>query len=129
MSNVLSDEKREQVLALGRLGWSLRRIEEATGVRRETASQYLRSAGVVVRRPGADWGSGHQNRPPRQGCPPTLGRQILPPGRRRCRPPRQNRPPRQGCPPTLGRQNRPPRRRCPPSLSGGALQQRATALA
>ena len=31
MSNVLSDEKREQVLALGRLGWSLRRIEEATG--------------------------------------------------------------------------------------------------
>src|SRR5712691_8019817 len=27
---------------LGRLGWSLRRIEEATGVRRETASGYLR---------------------------------------------------------------------------------------
>ena len=52
MSNVLSDDKRQQVLALGRLGWSLRRIEEATGVRRETASVYLRSAGVVVRRPG-----------------------------------------------------------------------------
>ena len=36
MGNVLSKEKREQVIALGRLGWSLRRIEQATGVRRET---------------------------------------------------------------------------------------------
>ena len=56
MSNVLAEEKRQQVLALGRLGWSLRRIERATGVRRETASGYLRTAGVVVRgrgRPGA----------------------------------------------------------------------------
>ena len=49
MSNVLSEDKRQQVLALGRLGWSLRRIEEATSVRRETASQYLKAAGVVVR--------------------------------------------------------------------------------
>ena len=31
MANVLSDEKRQQVLALGRLKWPLRRIEEATG--------------------------------------------------------------------------------------------------
>ena len=49
MANVLGKEKREQVLALGRLGWPLRRIEEATGVRRETASRYLRAAGVAVR--------------------------------------------------------------------------------
>ena len=55
MGTVLSREKREQVIALGRLGWSLRRIEEATGVRRETAGDYLRSAGVVVRSPGS-WG-------------------------------------------------------------------------
>src|SRR5881296_255481 len=55
MANVLSAEKRQQVIALGRLGWSLRRIEEATGVRRETASTYLRAAGVVVRPPGR-WG-------------------------------------------------------------------------
>ena len=56
MSNVLAEDKRQQVLALGRLGWSLRRIERATGVRRETASGYLKTAGVVVRgrgRPGA----------------------------------------------------------------------------
>ena len=33
MANVLSDEKKQQILALGRLGWSLRKIEEATGVR------------------------------------------------------------------------------------------------
>jgi transposase len=55
MSNVLSREKREQVIALGRLGWSLRRIEQATGVRRETAGEYLRVAGIALRRPGG-WG-------------------------------------------------------------------------
>jgi hypothetical protein len=44
MSNVLSDEKKQQVIALGRLGWTLRRIEQATGVRRETASNYLKAA-------------------------------------------------------------------------------------
>lgn len=49
MSNVLKEEKRQQVLALGRLGWSLRRIEEATGVRRETASGYLKATGLTVR--------------------------------------------------------------------------------
>jgi transposase len=57
MANILDDDKREQILALGRLGWSLRRIEEATGVRRETASRYLLAAGVAVRRPGR-WGHG-----------------------------------------------------------------------
>jgi len=55
MSNVLSDDKRQQIIALGRLGWSLRRIEQATGVRRETAGAYLRTAGISVRRPGG-WG-------------------------------------------------------------------------
>jgi hypothetical protein len=54
MSNVLSDDKRQQIIALGRLGWSLRRIEQATGVRRETASTYLKAAGLQVRPPG--WG-------------------------------------------------------------------------
>jgi transposase len=52
MSNVLSDEKRQQVLALGRLGWTLRGIEQATGVRRETASNYLKAAGIEVHAPG-----------------------------------------------------------------------------
>ena len=48
MGNVLSDDKKQQVVALGRLGWSLRRIEEATAVRRETVSGSVRSA---MRRP------------------------------------------------------------------------------
>ena len=52
MSNVLSEEKKQQVLALGRLGWSLRRIEQATGVRRETASGYLKASGMALRAPG-----------------------------------------------------------------------------
>ncbi|WP_239489239.1 IS21 family transposase [Luteitalea sp. TBR-22] len=57
MGNVLDPQKQQQVVALGRLGWSLRRIEQATGVRRETISGYLRAAGVAVRgrgRPRAD---------------------------------------------------------------------------
>jgi transposase len=49
MSNVLGDDKQHQIVALGRLGWSLRRIEQATGVRRETVSGYLKAAGIVVR--------------------------------------------------------------------------------
>jgi transposase len=51
----LSEEKKQQVIALGRLGWSLRRIQKATGIRRETAARYLREAGVELRRPGR-WG-------------------------------------------------------------------------
>jgi len=50
MANVLSEQKRQQVIALGRLGWPLRRIEREVGVRRETASAYLKAAGIVVRR-------------------------------------------------------------------------------
>src|SRR5437773_7316343 len=52
MSNVLSEEKKQQVIALGKLGWPLRRIEQETGVRRETAGAYLKAAGIVVSRPG-----------------------------------------------------------------------------
>src|SRR6266545_671920 len=55
MTNILSDDKRKQVLALGQLGWTLRRIEQATGVRRETASAYLKAAGLTVHPPGR-WG-------------------------------------------------------------------------
>ncbi len=52
MGNVLSEAKRQQVIALGRLGWSLRRIEQETGVRRETAGGYLKAAGIAIARPG-----------------------------------------------------------------------------
>ena len=51
MSNVLSEEQKQQVIALGRLGWSLRRIERETRVRRETISAYLKEAGVALRPP------------------------------------------------------------------------------
>jgi len=57
MTNILGDDTQQQVLALGRLGWPLRRIEAATGVRRETASLYLKAAGIAVRLP-------RQRRPP-----------------------------------------------------------------
>jgi hypothetical protein len=52
MANVLEDEKKEQIIALGRLGWSLRKIQQATRVRRETISAYLRGAGVEIWPPG-----------------------------------------------------------------------------
>jgi len=55
MANVLKNEIKQQVLALGRLGWSLRRIQEATHVRRETISEYLKAAGIAVWPPGG-WG-------------------------------------------------------------------------
>ncbi|MGZ8486535.1 MAG: hypothetical protein ACXW6R_22335 [Candidatus Binatia bacterium] len=42
MSNVLNEEKQQQIIVLGRLGWRLQRIEQQTGVRRETVSAYLR---------------------------------------------------------------------------------------
>src|SRR5437660_8992985 len=52
MSNVLSEAKKQQVIALGKLGWPLRRIEQETGVRRETAGAYLKAAGIAVNPPG-----------------------------------------------------------------------------
>jgi transposase len=55
VSNVLNEEKKQQVVALGRLGWSLRRIQRATQIRRETVAGYLRAAGIPVRPPGG-WG-------------------------------------------------------------------------
>jgi hypothetical protein len=55
MANVLNEEKKQQVLALGRLGWPLRQIQKATHIRRETASQYLKAAGIAVR-PPRGWG-------------------------------------------------------------------------
>ena len=51
MSNVLNEEQKQQVIALGRLGWSLRRIQRETGIRRETISAYLKDAGVALRPP------------------------------------------------------------------------------
>jgi transposase len=51
VSNVLNREKKQQVIVLGRLGWSLRRIQRETGIRRETISAYLKEAGVSLRLP------------------------------------------------------------------------------
>ena len=60
----MSEEKKQQVIALGRLGWSLRRIQRTTGVRRETAGAYLKAAGIASRPPG---GWGHSASKPANG--------------------------------------------------------------
>jgi transposase len=49
MSNVLDDNEQQQICGLGRLGWTLVRIQAATGIRRETVSAYLKAAGIPVR--------------------------------------------------------------------------------
>ena len=68
MSNVLKEEKKQQVIALGRLGWSTRKIEEATGVHRVTAANYLRVAGIGLRPPGA-WGRASPAKPANEVTP------------------------------------------------------------
>lgn len=56
MPNYLKMPKQSQVLALLELGWSDRRIEAETGVRRETVSRYdrLRLANAAKTFPGSD---------------------------------------------------------------------------
>ncbi len=62
MANILGDDQRQRILALGRLGWPLRRIEQVTGVRRETAGAYLKAAGIAIRAP-------RRRRPPNSASP------------------------------------------------------------
>src|SRR5438477_1311033 len=56
MPNYLKMPKKTQVLALLELGWSYRRIEAETGVRRETVSGYdaVRQANPAKTFPGSD---------------------------------------------------------------------------
>jgi transposase len=75
VSNVLNEEKRQQVLALGRLGWPLRRIQQEAGVRRETASAYLKAAGIAVRSPGG-WGKRSPAAKPANEVSPDFGAEL-----------------------------------------------------
>jgi hypothetical protein len=43
MSNVLDDDKQQQIRALGPLDWTLSRIQTTTGIRRETISGWQTS--------------------------------------------------------------------------------------
>jgi transposase len=66
MSNVLEPHKQQEVLALGRLGWTLTRIGRATGVHR-VIGEYLRAAGLPIRGRGR----------PGEGPPkPTISREV-----------------------------------------------------
>jgi transposase len=76
VSNVLSEEKKQQVMALGRLGWSLRRIQQTTHIRREIAARYLRAAGIAVRPPGG-WGHGQAKAAIEVSTDPEAGNQPV----------------------------------------------------
>jgi transposase len=67
MPNYLKMPKKSQVVALLELGWSYRRIEAETGVRRETVSRYdrIRRSNAAKTFPGSD-GSPQSEFPDRQ---------------------------------------------------------------
>jgi transposase len=67
MSNVLEQQKQQEILALGRLGWTLTRIGRATGVHRVTVGDYLRAAGIPIRRRG---------RPGEAAAKPTISGEV-----------------------------------------------------
>ena len=73
MSNVLT---RQQILVLGRLGWTLSPIQQTTGVRRQTVSVYLKAVGLPVRGRGRPSELRQNRQFPHGRCPPTLGSQI-----------------------------------------------------
>jgi hypothetical protein len=52
MSHVLSKEKQEQVIAMGQLGRSCDALSRRLECAVETAGDYLRVAGIALRRPG-----------------------------------------------------------------------------
>ena len=86
MSNVLNEQTKQQIIALGRLGWSLRRIQKTTGVRRETAAAYLKEAGVGVSAPGwsrsetsAGDDSGQPSAKPAMAVTTDFGAELTPP--------------------------------------------------
>ena len=65
MANYLKMKKRQQVIALLELGWSYRRIEGETGVRRETVSRYdrLRRSKAAKVFPGSGVSPGPEDGP------------------------------------------------------------------
>src|SRR5262249_32580722 len=73
MGHVLGTSRQQQVLALGRLGWPLRRIERETGIRRGGVGDDLRAAGSPVRgrgRPGEGKGKAAISGEVSTDCPP-----------------------------------------------------------
>ena len=73
----MNEEKKKQVIALGQLGWALRRIEKETGIRRETAAGYLKAAGIPVR-PAGGWGK-HKLPPAKPANEVTTGSEAAKP--------------------------------------------------
>ena len=97
----------------------MRRIQQETGVRRETAGDYLRAAGIAVR-PAGGWGKRPAASKPANEVSPDSGAELTPSATSRRHPPshrrgrkirrrrNQNRPTR--CPPKLLLPAKTPRR-------------------
>jgi hypothetical protein len=62
----LREEKKQQIISLGKLGLSLRRIERTIDIRRETAAGYLKAAGIAIQ-PPRGWGTPHADKTGQRG--------------------------------------------------------------
>ena len=67
--NYLKAHKRQQVIALLELGWTYRRIEAETGVRRETVSRYDRRRGSNAAKVFPGWGPVEEQAPGAESVP------------------------------------------------------------
>ena len=132
MPNYLKMPKKSQVLALLELGWSYRRIEAETGVRRETVSRYdrMRRANAAKTFPGSDPSPPTESRRPsgRRGF--KCGQNV----RRLGRKPGQNVPRLAAAPALHSRglshgDRRETRRRSEPAARSGRTWSRSTATA
>ncbi len=66
MSNYLKMDKKQMIVSLRKLGWSYRRIQRETGVRRETISKYVLSEqSKAAKVPTGSEGDKRPNSPPR----------------------------------------------------------------
>src|SRR5687768_1380565 len=76
MPNYLKMPKKSQVVALLELGWSYRRIEAETGVRRETVSRYdrMRCSNAAKTFPGSDGSSPTESPDLRAGTEPNAAK-------------------------------------------------------
>jgi transposase len=79
VANYLDMTKRQQVIALLDLGWSYRRIEAETGVRRETVSRYAqrRAANPAKVFPGSPGSDGPAS-PVSPSSPPSKAAKVFP---------------------------------------------------
>jgi transposase len=78
MVNYLKMQKRQQVIALLELGWTYRRIERETGVRRETISRYDRIRQATPAKVFPGWAGGNGPERAEEASPDPNAAKVFP---------------------------------------------------